>query len=145
MAKFPGYQKICEYNTEDLYEYVRKDGKKTSFVAVAARSIGENGGIRVTDDNSVVGLKIKCREMDLGTFGPGYLTGYPFLEGEPEGVYQGVPIGRYTERAGATHLPRFGARIDTGTAEGIVIISGDTVGEVEQGIREYKRENPRPQ
>ena len=140
--RIAGYKKIGEFRTEDLYEYMKDDGKKPRFIAVAARGIGRLGGITVSDDNSVVDLKIRCREMDLGTFGPGYLSGYPYRGDKPEMTYQGVKIGRYTERDGATHLPKYGARIDTGTAAGLEIIEGDTAAEVQRGIRAFKKANP---
>ena len=141
--KIPGYKKIGEYRTEDLYEYMKDDGKKPRFIAVAARGIGTLGGIRVSDNNSVVDLRIRCREMDLGTFGPGYLTGYPYRAEKPEKTYQGVKIGRYTERDAATHLPKYGCRIDTGVAADMQIFEGDTVREVERKIRAYKKANPK--
>lgn len=142
--RIAGYKKIGEYRTEDLYEYMKDDGKKPRFIAVAARGIGRLGGISVSNDNSVVDLRIRIRERDLGTFGPGYLTGYPFRAEKPEKTYQGVKIGRYTERDAATHLPKYGCRIDTGVAANMQIFEGDTVAEVQRKIRAYKKANPRP-
>lgn len=139
--RIAGYKKIGEYRTEDLYEYMRDDKRKPRFIAVAARGIGTLGGITVSDDNSVVDLRIRVREMDLGTFGPGYLTGYPFRADKPEKTYLGIAIGRYTERDAATHLPKYGARIDTGR-EGLRIVEGDTVAQVQRGIKKLKADNP---
>ena len=140
--RIAGYKKIGEFRAEDLYEYMKDDGKKPRFIAVAARGIGRLGGITVSDNNSVVDLKIRCREMDLGTFGPGYLSGYPFRDDKPEKIYQGVKIGRYIERDGATHLPKYGCRIDTGVAANMQVFEGDTVAEVQRQIRAFKKANP---
>ena len=92
------------------------------------------------DNNSVVDLKIKIRESELGSWGPGYLTGYPFMaKGSEEEKYMGIIFGKYTERQYSTHLPKFGARIVLDQDPWMVVLEGDTVAEMRKKIREYKK------
>ena len=51
----------------------------------------------------------------------------------------GIRIGRYAERAKATHLPKFGARIIDQDTPNLIVLEGDTVAAVRQEIRDYKK------
>lgn len=140
-TKRAGYKEIGKYKGYRLHEYIRKDKKKPRFIALTDNLFSiPDGTLMAEDNNSVVNLKIKLREGELGSWGPGYLTGYPFMgEESGEGKYMGIMIGRYTERANATHLPKFGVRIIVDGPPHIIILEGDTVAEVKQEIRDYKK------
>lgn len=87
----------------------------------------------------MVDLTIKIREIELGTWRPGYLTGYPFRGEDQEETYMGISIGRYTERANSTHLPKFGSRILIKEDMWVIVLEGDAVAAVRQEIRDYKK------
>lgn len=136
-----GYKEIGRYRNYKLHEYIRKDKKKPRFIALSFNLLSiPDGELMAEDNNSVVDLKIKIRESELGSWGPGYLTGYPFMaKGSEEEKYMGIIFGKYTERQYSTHLPKFGARIVLDQDPWMVVLEGDTVAEMRKKIREYKK------
>ncbi|MCY4673176.1 MAG: hypothetical protein OXD43_05315 [Bacteroidetes bacterium] len=91
-TKRAGYKEIGRYRNYKLLEYIWKDKKKTRCIAVFHNLLSlKDGELMQEDNNPVVDLKIKTREGELGSWGPGYLTGYPFLGGQSGGDFHGSP------------------------------------------------------
>ena len=70
MVKLTGYKKLGKYRRYNLHEHIRADRKKPRFTAIAESFMSiPDGTIVEEDENSVVDLRSKIWELELGTWG----------------------------------------------------------------------------
>ena len=153
MAETPkksDYKKLEGYGmVYDIYVHKKRNGKP-KYVAIAIRDedwifnpdkVTTIKGFQVamSDDRSLIDLKIQLDEHNLGIYGPPYITGYGLGGYPPEETYRGVRIGKFTERDNAEFLPRYTAGLELDGE--FVWVDRMTIAEVKKGLDELLDEH----
>ena len=148
MAESPkksDYKKLESYGvTFDIYVHKKRNGKP-KYIAVRVRETGwildpddskiiKGFQVSMSNDRSLIDLKIEIDEHIASMFDIFPITGYGLGGYPPEETYRGVRIGKFVKRDNAEFLPRYTAGLELDGE--FVWVDRMTIAEVKKGLDE---------